>query len=231
MGEFPHLTRGQAPWRTASRRAEAYEVAGARPGSVLASASLPDARRGTIDVTLMSGALVGALVGFGVGLALGASDRATQRTSTRRSRFPPRDRRRELVRLMTALGHCGRGRAVDSRPASGRTRVVWVLVLAVAGAAPRPGDRHPAVDARQAPRSTWRDPAPRERVRDDGRRRPSSTSRPSPTCPARMRSCAGWRPTGSCPPGQPGVWPAADGQRGAQRAGARPARTWARTPR
>jgi hypothetical protein len=37
-------------------------------GTVVASASTPDVRRGTIDVVLMSGAGLGALIGFGIGL-------------------------------------------------------------------------------------------------------------------------------------------------------------------
>ena len=41
-----------------------------RPGLVLQSATLPTARRGTVDVMLVSGAFIGALLGFGVGLAL-----------------------------------------------------------------------------------------------------------------------------------------------------------------
>lgn len=76
------LSSGQVALENRLERAEAYEVDLPVPGSVLASASLPDARRGTIDVTLMSGALVGALVGFGVGLLW------ERRTARRRHQHP-----------------------------------------------------------------------------------------------------------------------------------------------
>lgn len=66
LGE--EVSRGQAALERRLERAEAYEIDLPVPGLVIASASVPTARRGIVDVTLMSGALLGALLGFGVGL-------------------------------------------------------------------------------------------------------------------------------------------------------------------
>lgn len=62
------VARGQAALERRLERAEAYEIALPVPGSVMASASLPTARRGVVDVALMSGALLGGLIGFALGL-------------------------------------------------------------------------------------------------------------------------------------------------------------------
>ncbi len=62
------VSRGQAALETRLERAQAYQVRMPQAGTVVASASTPDVRRGTIDVILMSGAGLGALIGFFVGL-------------------------------------------------------------------------------------------------------------------------------------------------------------------
>lgn len=62
------VSRGQAALETRLERAQRYQVRLPQAGTVVASASTPDVRRGTIDVILMSGAGLGALLGFGVGL-------------------------------------------------------------------------------------------------------------------------------------------------------------------
>lgn len=62
------ISRGQAALEKRLQRAEAFEIDLPLPGTVIASASVPTARRGIVDVTLMSGALLGALVGFAAGL-------------------------------------------------------------------------------------------------------------------------------------------------------------------
>jgi hypothetical protein len=62
------ISRGQAGLELRLERAEAYEINLPLPGAVVASASSPTARRGVVDVALMSGAMLGALLGFVIGL-------------------------------------------------------------------------------------------------------------------------------------------------------------------
>lgn len=62
------VSRGQAALETRLERAQAYQVRMPQSGTVVASASTPEVRRGTIDVILMSGAGLGALIGFAAGL-------------------------------------------------------------------------------------------------------------------------------------------------------------------
>lgn len=62
------VSRGQAALENRLQRALREQVALPGPGTVIAAASAPEARRGTVDVVLMSGAGLGAIIGFGVGL-------------------------------------------------------------------------------------------------------------------------------------------------------------------
>ena len=90
------ISRGQAALEKRLQRAEAFEIDLPQPGTVIASASLPTARRGIIDVTLMSGALLGALIGFAAGLVWERrSDR--RRHHAHPTAAQPVDAARELV--------------------------------------------------------------------------------------------------------------------------------------
>ncbi len=66
-GDVP-VSRGQAALESRLQRALREQVALQGPGTVIVAASTPEARRGTLDVVLMSGAGLGAIAGFGVGL-------------------------------------------------------------------------------------------------------------------------------------------------------------------
>jgi hypothetical protein len=63
------VSQGQAALERRLERAQRFEVELPVAGTVVAAASAPSARRGTVDVVLVTGAGLGALLGFAFGLA------------------------------------------------------------------------------------------------------------------------------------------------------------------
>ncbi len=94
------VSQGQAALERRLERAQRFQVELPVAGTVVAAASAPSARRGTVDVVLVTGVSLGALLGFAAGLAWEWRRRSARRSDRPLVAASPRDSARDSARSL-----------------------------------------------------------------------------------------------------------------------------------